>query len=92
MLKYILIWLCIGYLMTLIYFIYYYNFDVNVLLDGAEVYAKKYFSDLTDEDINVVRSSNARMQIIVGIIVIIFMAVWPILIVNFVRTFKRKLR
>lgn len=88
MLKYILIWLCIGYFVALIYFIYYFKFDINVLFYDTnwKIYG------LTDEDVNEMRSSNALMQIIVGIAVIIFIVMWPILIVDFVRTFKRKLR
>jgi nitrate reductase NapE component len=87
-LKYILIWLCIGYFVALIYFIYYFKFDINVLFYDTnwKIYG------LTDEDVNEMRSSNALMQIIVGIAVIIFIVMWPILIVDFVRTFKRKLR
>jgi hypothetical protein len=87
-LKYILIWLCIGYFVALIYFIYYFKFDINVLFYDTnwKIYG------LTDEDVNEMRSSNALMQIIVGIAVIIFIVMWSILIVDFVRTFKRKLR
>jgi nitrate reductase NapE component len=88
MLKYILIWFCIGYFVALIYFIYYFKFDINVLFYDTnwKIYG------LTDEDVNEMRSSNALMQIIVSIAVIIFIVIWPILIVDFVRTFKRKLR
>ena len=78
--------------MTLIYFIYYYNFDVNMVLDDIDVYTKAHYSDVTDEDIKEIRSNNIFVQFVVGIIVIILMMVWPILIVDFVRTFKRKLR
>ena len=91
-LKYILIWFCIGYVMTLIYFIYYYNFDVNMVCDEIDLYTKTHFSDFTDEDAKEIRSNNTFVQIMVGIIVIILMTIWPVLIVDFVRTFKRKLR
>ena len=88
MLKYILIWLCIGFIIALIYFIYYYKFDINILFDSTNF--KKY--GLTDEQINEMRSSDILMQVIVGITVIILIIIWPVLIRDFVRTFKRKLR
>jgi hypothetical protein len=63
-----------------------------MVLDDIDVYTKAHFNDVTDEDIKEIRSNNVFVQFVVSIIVIILMTVWPILIVDFVRTFKRKLR
>lgn len=88
MIKYIVIWLCIGFIVTLIYCNYYYKFDVNKMFDRTEF--KKW--NLTDEEYDEITSSNIFMQIVVSIAIILLIITWPMLIRDFVRTFKRKLR
>lgn len=93
MLKYILIWLCIGYVIALVYFIYYHKFDVNNFFDWFKnVLERNGLLSKYNVTFQIINGSEKYRQIFVGAIVVIEIVIWPLIIPDLIRTFKRKLR
>ena len=79
MVKYILIWFCIGVIITGIDFYKRYHFDVNDYMNSLNIH------DVTME---VIRRSESYTQIFVAVVVIVASILWPYSIYRWFKSFK----